>query len=531
MIKKRLQVWLPLLLALVMVFGMYLGYKMRDGMPKKGFFFLETRKPVQEILDLVKNKYVDEVDMNALSDTAIAAILYKLDPHSSYIPASGVEQSLEDISGTFYGIGIEFNIFDDTLHVVNVIKDGPAFKAGLQTGDKLLKAADSIIAGKKKSSDEIRALLRGNRGSALPLVVRRGTKTFTAIVERDYIPVTSIDAAYMIDNSIGFIRINKFSQKTYKEFMQSLESLKKAGMKKLVLDLRGNGGGVLDEAVEIADEFLEGDRLITYTEGKHAPKKEYRSRREGQFEKEQLIILADEGTASASEVLIGALQDWDRANVVGRPTFGKGLVQEQFDLSDKSAIRLTVSRYYTPLGRSIQRSYSEGSKSYFENAARRYYGRDSILADTVPVKNGKTFKTKNGKTVLEGGGIKPDYFIAGDTARLGNTTARLFSRGLLNTYGYKFAVDNAEQLKQYKTPAEFSSSFSISENDWRYFTAKAQQDTIDLLTIAPAEKTFLLKTFKLAVARQLWRHEGYFNVFNKEDPMVIKAVDILSGKK
>ena len=531
MAKKRLQVWLPLLLSITMVSGMYFGYKMRDGMPKKGFFYIERQRPVQEIIELVKNKYVDDVNVDALSDTAIAAILYKLDPHSQYIPATSVEQANEDISGSFYGIGIEFNVFDDTLHVVNVIKDGPAFKAGLKTGDKLLKAADSIIAGKKKSSDEIRTLLRGNRGSALPLVVLRSGKTFTAVVERDYIPVSSIDAAYMIDKSIGFIRINKFSTKTYKEFMQSLEMLKKSGMKKLILDLRGNGGGVLDEAVEIADEFLEGDRLITYTEGKHVPKKEYRSRRQGQFEDGPIIILADEGTASASEVLIGALQDWDRADVVGRPTFGKGLVQEQFDLSDKSAVRLTVSRYYTPLGRSIQRSYSGGSKTYYENAARRYYSRDSILRDSTVLKGKKIFTTKNGKTVMEGGGISPDYFIAGDTARLGNTTAKLFSRGLLNTYGYRFAMDNAGVLQQYKTPSEFSKSFNISDSSWKYFKARAQKDTINLDSITIGEKSFLMKTFKLSVARQLWKHEGYFNVFNKEDPIVIKAVDILSGKK
>ena len=531
MIKKRLQIWLPLLLSLAMVLGMYFGYKMRDGMPKKGFFYVEKQRPIQEILDLVRSKYVDDVDISSLSDTAIAAIMYRLDPHSQYIPASSVERANEDISGSFYGIGIEFNVFDDTLHVVNVIKDGPAFKAGLITGDKLLKAADSVIAGRKKTSDEIRNLLRGNRGSALPLVVLRGSKTFNAVVERNFIPVSSIDAAYMIDKVVGFVRINKFSTQTYKEFMQSLEMLKKSGMKKLVLDLRGNGGGVLDEAVEIADEFLEGDRLITYTEGKHRDRKDYRSRREGQFEKGQIIILADEGTASASEVLIGALQDWDRAEVVGRPTFGKGLVQEQFDLSDKSAVRLTVSRYYTPLGRSIQRSYSEGNKTYYENAAKRYYARDSIVPDSINLKNGKSFVTKKGKTVLEGGGINPDYFIAGDTAKMGMSTAKLFSRGLLNTYGYRFAVDNADLLKQYKTPGEFSKSFTISDSSWKYFETRALQDTIDLRNITNGEKLFLLKTFKLSVARQLWRHEGYFNVFNKEDPMVIKAVEVLTSKK
>lgn len=519
---------MPLLISIAMVIGLYLGFKMRDAMPAKSFFYMERRKPIQEILDLVKSKYVDDVNVDGLADTAINALLAKLDPHSQYIPAKAVEKANEEITGSFYGIGIEFNLFDDTLHVVNVIKDGPGYKAGLQTGDKFLKAGDSIIAGKKKDGDDIRNILKGNRGSKLSLLILRGQKIMNVMVSRDFIPVTSIDAAYMIDGNTGYIRLNRFSQQSYREFMQSLEKLKKAGLKKLILDLRGNGGGVLDDAVEIADEFLEGDRLITYTEGKHFPRKEYRSRREGQFEKGPLVLLADEGSASASEVLMGALQDWDRAIVVGRRTFGKGLVQEQFDLSDKSAIRLTVSRYYTPLGRSIQRSYIHGSKSYYDDAAKRFNNNDSINVDSLILLSGKKFKTKNGKLVYEGGGITPDYIINADTARFGKITVKIYSKGLINNFGYKYVVDHNTQLKQYKSPEEFSKSFFINDESWNYFKQMAIKDSVDLKELKPEEKTFLYKSLKLAIARQLWRFEGYFTVFNKEDETVIKAISILS---
>ncbi len=488
--RKRLQVWLPLFLSLSMVAGMFIGYKMRDKMPRKNFFYTERSKPIQEILDLVKSKYVDDINVETLADTAISALLSKLDPHSQYIPAKSVERANEDIAGSFYGVGIEFNLFDDTLHVIHVLKDGPGFKAGLLVGDKLIKAADSIIAGRKKDGDDIRKILKGNRGTQLPLVILRGTKKLDIIVSRDFVPVTSVDASFMIDAHIGFIRLNKFSQQTYREFMQSLEKLKKAGLKKLILDLRDNGGGVLDDAVEIADEFLEGDRLITYTLGKHFPKKEFRSRREGQFEKGGLVILADGGSASASEVLMGALQDWDRAIVVGKRTFGKGLVQEQFDLADGSALRLTVSRYYTPLGRSIQRSYKAGKKEYYDEVLRRYVIPDSSQRDSLTYRSGKRFTTRNGKPVYEGGGITPDYFIGTDTARFGNVISKIYSKGLINIFGYRYVVDH-EELKKIPSPQEFSKSFFMEGEGWNYFEKMARKDSIDINTLNPSERIFL----------------------------------------
>ncbi|MBK7433933.1 MAG: S41 family peptidase [Chitinophagaceae bacterium] len=362
---KKIQVWLPLLFSLTMVAGMFFGYKMRDNMPGKSFFHTEQRRPIQEIIDLIRNKYVEEVDLNALSDTAIQAMLNKLDPHSVFIPAEELQQVNDDLSGRFYGIGIEFGIFDDTLNVMQVLKDGPSEKAGIVTGDKMLMIGDSVVTGKGNDSDKFIRLLRGERGSKVVIRVLHGSGIKTVTISRGEIPLPSLDAAYMMDKTLGYIRLNKFSSSTYREFMDALVGLKKQGMQKLVLDLRDNGGGILEEATEIADEFLDGDKLITYTEGKHSAKKEYRCRRTGQFETGDLFILADEGTASASEILIGALQDWDRATIIGRRTFGKGLVQEQFDLSDGSAIRLTIAKYYTPIGRSIQRSYANGEKSLF----------------------------------------------------------------------------------------------------------------------------------------------------------------------
>ena len=331
----------------------------------------------------------------------------------------------------------------------------------------------------------------------------------------------------MIDSIIGYIRLNKFSTQTYHEFMKSLENLKKQGLSKLILDLRGNGGGVLDQAVEIADEFIGGDKLITYTEGKHIPKTEYRCRREGQFEKGELVVLADEGTASASEILIGALQDWDRAWVVGRRTFGKGLVQEQYDLPDKSALRLTVARYYTPSGRSIQRSYANGGKAYYEEISRRFSDGEILTADSIKNDTSQVFKTKGGRKIYGGGGITPDYFISADTSRFGIVTAKLYTKGLINDFGYKYYLSNQSLADNFKTPQQFARSYHLSELDWIFFSQMALRDSIDVKDINLTEKNYLMKALKTSIARQLWRNEGFFEVSNPEDKTINKAMELL----
>lgn len=524
---KNLKIWLPLLFSIVMVIGMIMGYKMRDAIPGKSFFAVDRASSIEEIINLLKNRYVDTVNTKNLTDTAIQAILSKLDPHSTYIPAQDLQQINEEIKGSFYGIGIEFNMLNDSLNVINVLAGGPSDKAGLKTGDIMLKAGDSVISGKKTTTERIRTILRGPEQSTVKLTMLRNGKQIITEVGRGNIPIVTVDVAYMLDTTTGYIKLNKFSSQTYKEFMNSLLTLKKAGMMALVLDLRGNGGGVLDEATEIADEFLEGDKLITYTEGLHVPKKEFRCRRQGQFEKGKLVILADEGSASASEVLMGALQDWDRATIIGRRSFGKGLVQEQYDLQNGAALRLTVARYFTPIGRSIQRSYRDGTKSYYSSVFNRYTNGEMSSADSVKNDTTKIYKSSKGKKLYAAGGISPDYFIPADTSKLSLTVAKIYSRGTLADFGYKYYKAHQQEFLQYKNSLSFVRTYSIKEPQWKFFEDFASKDSISLLNITAKEKSSIEKILKSSIARQLFRTEGYYESMNEDDAFIKRALEII----
>jgi len=524
---KNLKIWLPLLFSIIMIIGMMMGYKMRDAIPGKSFFYVERASSIQEIINLLNNRYVDTINTKSLTDTAIQAILSKLDPHSTYIPAQDLQQINEEIKGSFYGIGIEFNMLNDSLNVINVLAGGPSDKAGLKTGDIMLKAGDSLISGKKITTDRIRSILRGPEESTVKLTMLRNGKQVITEVGRGNIPIITVDVAYMLDTITGYIKLNKFSTQTYKEFMNSLLTLKKLGMKSLVLDLRGNGGGVLDEATEVADEFLEGDKLITYTEGLHSPKKEFRCRRQGQFEQGKLVILADEGSASASEVLMGALQDWDRAIIVGRRSFGKGLVQEQYDLQNGAALRLTVARYYTPIGRSIQRSYKDGTKSYYSSVYNRYSNGEMSSADSVKNDTTKIYKSSKGKRLYAAGGISPDYFVAADTSKISLTVAKIYSRGTLADFGYRYYKEHSQEFAPYKNSLSFVHSYSIEEPQWKFFEKMAAKDSIGLTTINTKEKSAIEKILKSSLARQLFRTEGYFESLNEDDPFIKKALEII----
>jgi carboxyl-terminal processing protease len=525
---RKLQVWLPLLFSITLIAGMFVGYRMRDYMPGKNFFSLDKAHPLQEVMDLINNKYVDDVRPDMLGDTAIAAILSKLDPHSVFIPSEQLQSVNDDIAGNFFGIGVEFNIYTDTLNVINVVPDGPGAKVGLQIGDKFIKVGDSIIAGKKVSSNRIRKLLRGDMDTKVSIEVLRGTQHINVTIARGIIPVSSVDASYIIQKGIGYIRLNKFSQVTYREFMKALEALKKQGLDKLILDLRGNGGGVLDEAVAIADEFLDGDKLITYTEGKHFPKKEYRCKREGLFEKGGLVVLADEGTASASEILIGALQDWDRATIVGRRSFGKGLVQEQYDLSDGSALRLTIARYYTPIGRSIQRPYNNGEKAYYNEIYKRFHDGEVVSADSIKNDTSKVFKTKNGKIVYGGGGITPDIFVALDTSAYSLAFSKIYQKSAINDFAYQYYLQNKEQLTRFKSINDFSSGFNIGNETWDAFSTAAKNDSIEPATLSNKEKGDIAIRIKSYIARHIWHNEGFFEILNSQDETIKKSIGILS---
>ncbi len=525
--KKKLQVLLPLLLSVAMIAGMFIGFKIKGNMPGRNFFSVEKASPLEEIVSLIRNKYVDDVDMHAIGDSAILAMLKQLDPHSAFIPAEDLQRINEDIQGSFFGIGIEYKLISDTLHVTNVLAAGPSDKAGLRIGDKLLRAGDTILSGVALKAEQIQNLLKGEMGSKVPIQLMRGSKIINTTVVRGLIPLVSIDAAYMITDTVGFIRLNRFSSQTYREFMTNLDSLKKKGMTKLILDLRDNGGGVLDEAVEIADEFLSGDKLITYTEGAHSKKKEYRARRQGQFEDGELVVLANEGTASASEILLGALQDWDRATIIGRTSFGKGLVQEQYNLSDKSALRLTIARYYTPVGRSIQRPYENGTKAYYDAVYDRRTEATNSKGDSSKLDSAHRYKTMGGKYIYSNGGINPDVYMAADSLNWSTITAQLYSKGIVADYGYQYFLQNPSIITKYKSPNTFVQNYMLKEDNWQLFEALAKKDTIDLRPVSPAERSFLQDALKLSLARQLFRTEGYFEEANRKDKTVLKALEIL----
>jgi carboxyl-terminal processing protease len=478
-------------------------------------------------LDLIKLKYVDSVHMDSLEGSAIEQMMSKLDPHSVYFPPVELKEANEDLAGNFEGIGVEFNVFRDTVNVVYVIPNGPSEKAGLLIGDKILKVNDSSLTKIPRSNDEIRKFIRGESGSTVLLLILRGSQQKNVTVTRGTIPVSSVDAAYMIDKTTGYIKLNKFTESSYEEFMQALENLQKGGLQQLILDLRGNGGGFMNEAVDMADEFLDADKLVVYTEGVNNKKREYRCKRDGLFEKGKLMILVDELTASASEVLAGALQDWDRATIIGRRTFGKGLVQEQYALSDGSAIRLTVARYYTPLGRSIQRSYEKGKKVYMDELWNRYSNGELLYADSNKVNTGKQYKTRKGKIVYGGGGIMPDIFVPIDTSSYQPKINRMLLDGNFNNYVYNYYLQHRQQVDQYSTAADYTQGFNNLNEMWKGLVNYEVNDSVNLQAISAKEKESLQKRLKASLARFKWRNSGFYQVLNSVDPVIRKALEEL----
>ncbi|MBS1665042.1 MAG: S41 family peptidase [Bacteroidetes bacterium] len=530
---KKLQVWLPLLFAIVMMVGMLIGFRLRGNIRPTGFFNTRKQTPVQEVMDLVTMKYVDSISVDTLGDNAIDGMLTHLDPHSVYIPPADLSEVNEDLQGNFEGIGVEYQIFDDTVNVTNVLAGGPSEKAGLRVGDKFIKVDDSVVAGKAITNDRIRKLLRGPGASQVKVTLLRvgeGSTPRQVPITRGTIPIPSVDVAYMINKETGYIRINKFSETTHGEFAQALQKLQTQGLQRLILDLRGNGGGILQESIEIADDFLDGDKLIVYTVGARSPRAEYRCRREGLFEKGKLALLTDEGTASASEVLTGALQDWDRASIIGRRSFGKGLVQEQYQLSDGAALRLTIARYYTPTGRSIQKPYDKGHDDYNDEVMKRFHDGEVLHGDTSTRHDGPSFKTLGPlhRTVFGGGGITPDIFVGFDTSTLSRSVTALYIGGTLNRFIYAWYIQHMPSFQNFKNPSDFIAGFHDEGRLLDALTTYAQKDTIDLRNIPAKDKELLNHRIKALMARQIWRTEGYYEVSNAYDPAVAKALEVVN---
>ena len=527
--KKKLNTWLPLLLAVIMIAGMSVGYTLRENTARPGGLFKKQKNtPLQQVLDLIQLKYVDSVAQDTLSNDAIQQVLSKLDPHSIYIPAVSLGEVNEDLQGNFQGIGVEFNIFSDTVNIVSVVEKGPSDKAGLKTGDRIIKVGDSLVAGNGINTTRIKKLLRGPGASKVVLSISRANKLMPVTIERGWIPIVSVDAAYMMNKQDGYIHINKFSETTYREFIAQLKNLQQQGMQKLMLDLRDNGGGILQEAVDMADEFLDGNKLIVYTQGNNSPRQEYRCKRDGLFEKGKLVVLVNEGTASASEVLVGALQDWDRAEIIGRRTYGKGLVQEQYDLADGSALRLTVARYYTPAGRSIQKPYNKGEADYASDIYNRYHNGEMTNADSNHVQQkGQVFKTKAGRTVYSGGGIMPDLFVSVDTSLVSHSFARLYAANTFSNFAYNYFMQHQAALTTIGSATSFYQQNKSSQPLWNQFAAFASKDSVNMTMFTAKDREFAQQRLIALIARQQWKNNGFFEVLNANDLTVIKGAEEL----
>lgn len=520
------QISLPLILCIGLAGGVLIG----AGLTSKsgGSEVNQDVQKLREVLTLVKKEYVDETKTEGLVEDAIAHLLSQLDPHSAYISSKDRISANEDLKGNFEGIGIEFNIFHDTLTVITTLSGGPSEAVGLRSGDKIIKVDDKVIASTKLTNLDVQRYLKGPKGSEVKIEVLRKNKkepiTFTII--RDKIPQFSVDASYMVDQEIGYIKINRFSQTTYDEMMEAMVKLKKEGMKKLVLDLQGNPGGYMDQAISVADEFLPAGEKIVFTKGQETKYNENAMATEkGDFEKGDLIVLVNEGSASASEIVSGALQDNDRALVVGRRSFGKGLVQRPFDLNDGSEVRLTISRYYTPSGRSIQKPY-ENSEDYDKDITKRYKNGEFFTADSVKFNDSLKYKTLNGRTVYGGGGIMPDYFVPLDTTLTSRYFNELSYANVLREYAFNYGDQNGKALEQ-KGYKDYLENFVVGEVILSQVVELGKKNNIkpDLKDLQLNKKLFQVY-LKAEIARKIWGNSAFYPIFNETNEVLQQAIKL-----
>ena len=480
------------------------------------------------------NLYVDSVDEAKLVEDAIRGMLEKLDPHSTYSNPKEVKQMTEPLNGNFEGIGVQFNMIDDTLMVIQPVTNGPSEKVGIIAGDRIVSVNDTAIAGVKMSKEEIMRRLRGPKDTKVVLgVVRTGIKdrlTFTVV--RDKIPVKSIDASYMIRPGIGYIRIGNFGATTHQEFCDALQQLYAEGMKSLILDLQENGGGYLQAAVKIADEFLAKNELIVYTNGRRVPRQEYRANGDGKFMDGKVVVLVDEYTASAAEIVTGAIQDQDRGMVVGRRTYGKGLVQRPIDLPDGSMIRLTIAHYYTPSGRCIQKPYEKGNqKDYAMDVYNRLKKGELTNQDSIHFADSLKFQTLHQKrTVYGGGGIMPDYFVPLDTLRYTQFHRQLAAKSIIIQQNLRYVDNHRKQLKkEYPQFDKFKQTFEVPQSLIDNILAEAKKQKLEPKDDQELQRTlpYLRLQLKALVARDLWDMSEYYSVFNEENPLVQKALEVI----
>lgn len=524
---NKLLLYYPLMLAAMLVLGIYIGSYFTTGSSQSAPFFLENSNggasKISRVINYIDREYVDTVRKKELVNKAIEAILSDLDPHSYYITAAELASYTEPLEGNFDGIGVRFLIHDDTVRVVSAIEGGPSQDLGITAGDKIIGVNGESIAGTGITNTDVIDLLKGPSGTKVQVDILRGKEIIPFEITRGTIPLNSIVTSQMIDDHTGYIKISRFARTTYDEFMSHMAELTKKGMLDVIIDLRGNGGGYLNAAVMLSEEFLQKGQLVVYTQGKSSPKKSYYASKNGLYSELPLAVLINQGSASASEIFSGAMQDNDRAIIVGRRSFGKGLVQEHLSLPDHSALRLTVARYYTPTGRSIQRPYGNNI-DYNHDYEKRYRHGELMHRDSIHFPDSLKYITPGGRVVYGGGGIMPDIFVPLDTAGASEYLSVVSYRGILNQYGFDWADNHRDKLEAYGTYKNFKAQFEFTDSLLNAFVAyaKAKGVTPTNGDLAASEEVLKIR-IKAYIARNIWGNDGYYAVMRQDDNVLKRA--------
>lgn len=526
--RNNLIIWIPLLIAVTFIAGLYFGSGINNTQNISG------NDKFNSILSLINNEYVDHVNMDSLIEETIPELLSHLDPHSTYIPAKDLKAVNDELDGSFSGIGISFMLKNDTISIIEVLSGGPSEKVGLMPGDRIVSVNDSIVAGKNITNEKVLSILRGEKGSQVKLGIKRNTAKEILYFDliRDDIPVTSVDAAYIIAPEIGYIKVNKFGRTTYNEFLTSMTQLRNEGAQKYIIDLRGNGGGFMEMAILMANEFLTDNNLIVFTKG--------RTKREsistvsdgnGSFYDSEVVVLIDEYSASASEILAGAIQDNDRGLIIGRRSFGKGLVQRQTELPDSSALRLTVSRYHTPSGRCIQKEYTPGkTNDYDYDIINRFNHGEAFNADSIKLNKSLEFTTAHGRKVYGGGGIMPDVFVPNDTSGITNYYIKIANSGLLQKFAFDYCDSNRDKLNQSEDANDLLNRLPNDEALLQSFVKYASQNGVPArwyyINISSA---LIVNQLKSLIARDILGSQSFYHIYNTQDNCVQKAISELQN--
>ena len=524
----KFSVYIPLLLALALVTGILIGNRLtRNPENNLALFSKSKANKMDAVIELINNSYVDSISTDSLIEKAIPQILKNLDPHTAYIPAKEMVGVVEEMRGNFGGIGVQFSIQNDTVMVVDVISGGPSSKLGILPGDRIVTVNDTLLTVKGLKNEKVLSKLRGEKGTKVNVGIKR--KGFLDLMEFDItrgdIPIYSVDVSYMIDETTGFIKVSRFGENTYQEFMEGMKKLDQLGMKNVIVDLRSNGGGYLNAVIRMVNEFLDKGELIVYTQGHSQPRKTFNADSKGSYRDKGIVVLIDDFSASASEIFAGAIQDNDRGWILGRRSFGKGLVQEQIPFNDGSALRLTVARYYTPSGRSIQKPYNKGNDVYYKDIMDRAIHGEFQQADSIHFSDSLKYITSAGRTVYGGGGIMPDFFVPADTLGFSNFYSKVTQKGLVYQFALDYADSNRKILSKMTNTSEFEKYFQ-NRDILQQFVVFAGQKGIkasngDLKT----SSKIIDNQVKAYIARNIIGEEGFYPIIKNIDKVLLEAIE------